>query len=167
MKIVAYDLQWPVEFATEATRIADALAGQVLAIEHVGSTAVEGLAAKPVIDIQVGVRTLDATPEIVAALAALGYDYVPELEDTFPKRRYFRKPSGRRRTHQVHLVERSDADWWDRHVAFRDWLRAHPEDRDAYGALKRQLASKFRNDREAYTNAKTEFVSGILTKVRL
>ena len=164
VEVVDYDPNWPAEFASEAARIAAALAGQVLAIEHIGSTAVEGLAAKPVIDLQVGVQNLQATPQIVAVLVALGYEYVPDFEDVFPRRRYFRKTSSGRRTHQVHLVERSDVGWWDRHVTFRDWLRAHPEDRDAYGALKRELSVKFRDDREGYTNAKSDFVSAVVAK---
>jgi GrpB-like predicted nucleotidyltransferase (UPF0157 family) len=99
-------------------------------------------------------------------MSRLGYIYVPDLEDDLPKRRYFRKGAHGRRTHQVHLVERSDRDWWDRHTAFRDWLRAHPEDATAYAGLKRELANVYRNDRRAYTEAKTDFVNAILAKYR-
>jgi GrpB-like predicted nucleotidyltransferase (UPF0157 family)/predicted acetyltransferase len=164
IEVVDYDPRWPAMFAVEAALIVGVLAGEVMAVEHVGSTAVEGLAAKPVIDIQVGVRSLEATAAIVAALAGGGYEYVPEYEDVFPHRRYFRKAAGGRRTRSVHLVERADRGWWDRHVAFRDWLRQHPDDRDAYAALKRDLAGKHRDDREAYTEAKGEFVTRILAR---
>lgn len=100
-------------------------------IEHVGSTAVAGLAAKPIIDIQVGVASLDDSTRIVAAVEALGYVYVPEFERELPNRRFFRRasPTGIT-THHVHVVERTDHEWWDRHIWFRDWLRTHPEDRD-------------------------------------
>lgn len=147
-----------------APRITAALSGEIMAVEGVDSTAVEGLAAKPVIDLQVGVRSLGATDKVVAALVALGDEYVPELEAVFPERRYFRKVSNGRRTHQVHLVERADLEWWERHVAFRDWLREHPEDREVHAALKRELASRYRDDREAYMDAKGEFVARVLAK---
>lgn len=65
---------------------------------------------------------------------------------------------------QVHLVERADLEWWERHVAFRDWLREHPEDREVHAALKRELASRYRDDREAYMDAKGEFVARVLAK---
>ncbi|HLI53898.1 MAG TPA: GNAT family N-acetyltransferase [Acidimicrobiales bacterium] len=164
VEVVDHDPRCPAMFAAEAARFMGALAGEVMAVEHVGSTAAEGLAAKPVIDIQVGVRTLEATPQIVAALVGLGYEYVPEYEEVFPRRRYFRKTAAGRRTHQVHLVERADRAWWDRHVAFRGWLGGHPDDRDAYAALKLALAARYRDNREAYTEARGEFVARILAR---
>ena len=166
VEIVDYDPRWPDSFASEAARVLLALSGHVIGVEHIGSTAVEGLVAKPVIDMQVGARSLDSTDEIVAALTAIGYAYVPELEQVFPARRYFFKMEGSRRTHQVHLVERSNSEWWDRHIAFREWLRAHPEDRGAYGAMKRRLATTHRHDRDGYTNAKSEFVGATVAKAR-
>ncbi|MHB8450794.1 MAG: GrpB family protein, partial [Mycobacteriales bacterium] len=166
VEIAEYDPSWPSMFAEEAAKIATALGDQLLGIEHIGSTAVEGLAAKPMIDIQVGVRSLRATPRIVEALGRLGYDYVPEFEAELPNRRYFRKTAGGRRTHQVHLVERTDTDWWDRHVAFRDWLRTHPEDAATYAALKAELAKAHRDDRHAYTDAKSEFIEKIAKRAR-
>jgi GrpB-like predicted nucleotidyltransferase (UPF0157 family)/predicted acetyltransferase len=166
IEIAPYDPSWPGMFAKEAARIAEALGEQLLGIEHIGSTAVEGLAAKPVIDIQVGVRSLGATPAIVRALSRLGYVYVPEFEAELPNRRYFRKSTGGRRSHQVHLVERTDTQWWDRHVAFRDWLRTHPADAAAYSALKIELAERHRDDRRAYTDAKADFISLIVGRAR-
>ena len=123
-----------------------------------------GLAAKPVIDIMVGVRSLDDSPDVVERLEAIGYEYVPEFERQMPSRRYFRKLRGGRRTHQIHLVERSDAAFWDRHVLFRDHLRAHPDDAEEYARLKRGLSRRFRDDRTAYTDAKTVFISGIVRR---
>jgi GrpB-like predicted nucleotidyltransferase (UPF0157 family) len=161
VEIVPYDPQWPDAFEMAASELAAALEPWVVAIEHVGSTAVPGLAAKPVIDIQVGVRSLDQSEEIVAAVEALGYEYVSELEEDLPQRRYFRRWSRGRRSHQVHLVERTDTDWWHRHVAFRDWLRTHPEARDAYAALKQRLAADHADDRVTYTDQKTAFIRTI------
>jgi GrpB-like predicted nucleotidyltransferase (UPF0157 family) len=122
--VVPYDEAWPSLFAEEQTRIEDAIGLRVEEIEHIGSTAVPGLAAKPVIDTMVGVRSLDEAPILVERLVGIGYEYVPEFERVLPLRSYFRKMRERRRTHQVHLVERSNAEWWDRHLLFRDYLRA-------------------------------------------
>lgn len=107
---------------------------------------------------------LSIDTEIVAAVVGCGYEYVPEYEGQFPQRRYFRRSEHGRRTHQVHLVERSNIDWWDRHVSFRVWLRSNPLDRDAYAQLKRDLAAAHRNDRVGYTDAKSEFIAAIVSK---
>jgi GrpB-like predicted nucleotidyltransferase (UPF0157 family) len=161
VEIVDYDPAWVAAYDEERAAIAAALDPWLIEIEHIGSTAVVGLAAKPVIDMQVGVDSLSSTPDIVTALESLGYEYVPELEVDLPARRYFRRVVNGRRTHQVHLVERSNTEWWDRHLEFRDWLRAHPADRDRYTELKRSLAARYREDRASYTDAKTAFVQTI------
>jgi len=159
IEIADYDPRWPRVFSLEAPQIVESLGSHLLGIEHIGSTAVVGLAAKPIVDIQVGVRSLDATPEIVAALEGLGYTYHPEYETELPNRRFFRKTSAGRLSHQVHVVEYSDKEWWVRHLAFRDWLREHPSDRRDYEALKRELAVRYRDDRSGYTEAKAAFVN--------
>ena len=161
IEVVPYDQRWEEFFAEAERELQVALAPFVVEIEHIGSTAVPGLAAKPVIDIQVGVRTLDDSVEIVSAVESIGYEYVPEFEDELPDRRYFRRWADGRRSHQVHLIERSNTEWWDRHVRFRDWLRAHDEDRDRYAELKLNLAAAHRDDRRAYTDAKSEFIRAI------
>lgn len=149
-------------YAEEHSKIETAIGPWMEEIEHVGSTAVPGLAAKPVVDIMVGIRTLNDAPECVARLVEIGYEYVPEFEDVVPERRYFRKfdPEGRR-THQIHLVERTNLDWWVRHIAFRDYLRQNPEVAGEYGALKLDLSHRFRDDRAAYMDAKDEFVRSV------
>ena len=164
IEVVAYDQRWVGLFAVAERELRAVLGPFVVEIEHIGSTAVPGLAAKPVIDIQVGVRTLDDSAEIVAAVESLGYEYVPEFEDELPDRRYFRRWANGRRSHQIHLVERSNTDWWDRHVRFRDWLRNHDDDRDRYAELKLNLAATHRDDRWAYTDAKSDFVRAIEEK---
>jgi GrpB-like predicted nucleotidyltransferase (UPF0157 family) len=160
--LVTYEEAWPSLFEEERTHIEGAVGPWVEEIEHIGSTAVPGLAAKPVIDIMVGVRSLEDTPALVARLETIGYEYVPELEQQMPFRRYFRKPPGGRRTHQIHLVERSDAAFWDRHVLFRDYLRAHPEVAEGYSRLKYEVSERFREDRAAYTDAKTDFITEVV-----
>jgi GrpB-like predicted nucleotidyltransferase (UPF0157 family) len=164
IEVVAYDERWVERFALAESELRVALAPFVVEIEHVGSTAVPGLAAKPVIDIQVGVQTLDDSAEIVSAVESLGYEYVPEFEDELPDRRYFRRWVDGRRSHQIHLVERSNAEWWDRHVRFRDWLCDHDDDRLRYAELKMNLASTHRDDRRAYTDAKSGFIRAIEQK---
>ena len=126
-----------------------------------------GLAAKPVVDIMVGVRDLSDAPDCIEALRGIGYEYVPEFEAELPNRRYFRKfDSEGARTHQIHLVERSDADWWERHVGFRDYLRAHPETAREYEKLKLDLASRFRDDWAGYMEAKSEFILAVERRSR-
>ena len=164
VEVVAYDERWVDSFTVAEQELRVALAPFVLDIEHIGSTAVPGLAAKPVIDIQVGVRALDDSAEIVASVESLGYEYVPEFEDELPDRRYFRRWAEGRRTHQVHVVERSNTDWWDRHVRFRDWLRSHDDDRDRYATLKLKLAAAHKDDRRTYTDAKSDFIRRIEEK---
>ena len=163
--IADHDARWLKAFDVAAAELRDALRRWVVEIEHIGSTAVVGLAAKPIIDIQVGVVSLDVSPQIVAAVEALGYVYVPDFEGELPNRRYFRRtsPTGVT-THHVHLVERTDHEWWDRHIRFRDWLRAHPDDRDRYAALKRSLATEHRDDRDGYTEAKSAFIASVVER---
>ena len=165
--IVDHDARWCEAFDRAAAELHDALGRWVEEIEHIGSTAVVGLAAKPIIDIQVGVVSLDMSAQIVAAVEALGYVYVPEFERVLPNRRYFRRtsPVGVT-THHVHLVERADHEWWDRHIRFRDWLRAHPEDRDRYAALKRSLATEHCNDRDSYTEGKSAFIASVVESAK-
>jgi GrpB-like predicted nucleotidyltransferase (UPF0157 family) len=162
--IADYDPRWPQLFAAERDRIIEAIGEWLAGIEHVGSTSVPGLAAKPIIDIMPGLRSLDDTALIVPAMEAIGYQYIAEYEDQLPERRYFIKPPGRRHTAErlfhVHAVETTSR-FWRRHIAFRDYLRANPAACDDYTALKRRLAAEHGSDREAYTEAKTEFITGI------
>ncbi len=161
-----YDPRWPEMFEEEQKRIEAAIGHYVVEIKHIGSTAVPGLAAKPIIDIMVGVRTLDDAPACINGLVNIGYEYVPEFEREFPFRRYFRKLRDGKRTYQIHLVERSNAGWWDRHVLFRDYLCSHPDALIKYERLKRELARRFRDDRGAYTEAKTGFISKVEEQAR-
>ena len=160
--LVPYEEAWPSLFEEERTRIEGAVGPWVEEVEHIGSTAVPGLAAKPVIDIMVGVRSLEDTPVLVARLETIGYEYVPELERQMPFRRYFRKLAGGRRTHQIHLVERSDSAFWDRYLLFRDYLRAHPEVAEGYTRLKYEVSDRFREDGATYTGAKTDFIAEVV-----
>ncbi len=162
--IADYDPRWATMYAEESARIQNVIGEWLSGIEHVGSTSVPGLAAKPVVDIMPGLRNLDDAPHIVKPLQKLGYQYFPEHETVMPERRYFALPAGdrhraRRRFH-IHAVETTTA-FWRRHLAFRDYLRAHPETAEEYAALKRRLAAEYGSNRVGYTEAKTEFITRI------
>jgi GrpB-like predicted nucleotidyltransferase (UPF0157 family) len=165
VRIVDYDPQWPAIYEDERKRIVEAAGEWLVAIEHLGSTSVPGLAAKPVIDMVAAVPRLDDAKHIIEPLAALGYDYVPEYQVELPERRYFRK--GWRGTegdkYHLHVVERS-SEFWHRHLAFRDYLRHHPEAVREYAELKRRLAIRHGTDVDAYTEAKSDFIHGIERK---
>ncbi|MEX0683100.1 MAG: GrpB family protein [Dehalococcoidia bacterium] len=165
--IVDYDPRWPGMFAEESARIVDAIGEWLKGIQHIGSTSVPGLAAKPIVDIMPGLRSLDDAPQFVPAMEAIGYQYIPEYEDNLPERRYFVRPPGRgyhiERLFHVHAVETTST-FWQRHLAFRDNLRAHPDACEEYAALKRRLATEYGPDREGYTEAKSEFIRGIEEK---
>jgi len=165
--IVDYDPRWPQLYKEEKARIIAALGRWLADIQHVGSTAVPGLAAKPIIDIMPALRSLDDTPRIIEPMRRLGYQYFPEYEDDLPERRYFRKPPGEAfrggGTHHVHFVE-TTSDFWRRHIAFRDYLRAHAGAAREYAELKRRLAAEYAADREGYTEAKSDFIRGIEAK---
>ena len=165
IEIVPYDSRWPALFAAEATRLRAALPAElILGLEHFGSTAVPGLAAKPIIDILIAVRSLaEAQERAIEPLEALDYLYWYDNPKT--DRMYFVKgmpPYGARRTHHVHMTE-TDGEMW-RRLAFRDHLRTHPEDARRYERLKLELAAAHRDDREAYTDAKAAFVAEIMER---
>jgi len=159
--VVEYDPAWPQLFEEERARLEPILAPWLAGdIHHVGSTSVPGLAAKPVIDILAGVRSLEESRGAIEPLQALSYCWAPYKEDVM---NWFCKPSPTHRTHHLHLVVEG-SETWREELLFRDTLRAQPETARAYEALKRDLAARFRQDREAYTQAKTDFVLGVLAR---
>ena len=153
--VTAYNPAWPGEFAREAAALRGALGENCLDIHHIGSTAVEGQAAKPIIDIMPVVRSLTEADRATPALERLGYEYLGEFG--IPGRRYLRK-GGDERTHQVHIFACGDAANINRHLAVRDYLRAHPAVREAYAVLKRRLAEQFPYDIDGYCDGKQSFV---------
>ena len=163
--IAPYNPAWPARFEAERARLADVFRGAPAVIEHIGSTAVPGLAAKPVLDIMVGVSALSVVEARVPELEALGYEYVPDFEAELPERRYFRKQRGGERTHHVHCVVRG-GEFWRSHLLFRDYLRGHDGVAAEYHALKLALAARHRSDRAAYTDAKGRFIQAALERAR-
>jgi ATP adenylyltransferase len=155
VELVPSDPEWPARYRREADRIAKALGPTALRIEHVGSTSVPGLAAKPVIDIQVSVASFEPSEAYAGPLSALGYEHDPDPEE--PQHRIFGlSEDGRHRFH-VHVCE-AGSDWEGRHLGFREALRSDPDLRARYLAEKRRAAGLHPNDSLAYAEEKTAFI---------
>lgn len=164
VSIVDYDTTWPERFTVEAAAIALELGPIALRIEHVGSTSVPGLAAKPIVDIQISVASLTPMDTYRRPLECLGYRYYEYLNDEgiddYP---YFAKPADPPETFHIHVAEAGTFNE-RRHLAFRDWLRANPEDAAVYAQLKRALAQQEWDDVNDYADAKTDFVVAIVNR---
>jgi PPOX class probable FMN-dependent enzyme len=159
MKIIISDYShaWPAMFEKEHAMLATVITPERGVVEHVGSTSVAGLAAKPIIDIMIGLHDHAALDQIVPQLVALGYEYIPKYEDVMPYRRFFKKWNGDTATHHIHMVG-IGGDFWDRHRLFRDYLRAHPDAVAAYASHKRSLAEREWESSNDYAAAKTDFI---------
>jgi len=161
-----YDPTWPQQFDEERKRLEAALGSTAIVIEHVGSTAVPGLAAKPIIDVLVGVRSLaQARSVCIGSLPKLGYTYMAEYETWLPGEMLFRKAVPGPWTHHVHVMEESSPRW-DELVLIRDYLRRYPEIARAYGDLKRALALVLGDDIAGFRNAKRPFLEALMTRAR-
>ena len=154
--VVTYDPQWPVLFEKEAQKIRAILGKNLLTMYHIGSTSVPGLAAKPIIDILPVVKQIDLVDICNPQFEVIGYE--PMGEYGISGRRYFRKGGAEKRSHHLHVFgEESVADII-RHLAFRDYLRTHPEIAEAYAVLKQGLAKQHPNDIDAYCDGKDAFI---------
>ncbi len=158
--VVDYDPDWPQRFQFFRGRITVALGALAAAIEHVGSTAVVGLAAKPIIDMDVLLASSDALPVAIERLANLGYIHQGDLG--IPEREAFLTPAYEA-PHHLYVCPPHSREF-RRHVALRDYLRSHPKEAKAYGDLKQALALKFVHDREAYIAGKNDFVTELLSR---
>jgi GrpB-like predicted nucleotidyltransferase (UPF0157 family) len=153
--VVDYDPSWPIQFRSLRGKIAGVLRRMASAIEHVGSTAVPGLASKPIIDIDVLLESEHWLPDVVARLATLGYVHRGDLG--IPARDAFRSPAGAP-PHHLYVCPPHSPEF-RRHLALRNYLRSHPKEAREYADLKRALASRFADDRDAYQAGKSDFVS--------
>ena len=156
--VTEYNPLWPQLFAREAELIRGILGDNCLAVYHIGSTAVPGLAAKPILDIMPVVKSLADVDRTAEAFAAVGYEYLGEFGMT--GRRYLRK-GGDERTHQIHIFAEGDRDNIERHLAVRDYLRVCPEERTAYAELKKRLAEAHPYDIDGYCDGKEAFVRAL------
>ena len=157
--VVPYDARWPALFREAARELRQALGGRILRIHHVGSTAVAGLPAKPILDLLGGVPDLEAARALAPALARLGYELRPDEE--IPDRHYFRRRRGTARTHHLSLAE-PGSHHYRATLAFRDALRREAALADEYAALKLELARRHPADRPAYLDGKSAFVRRVL-----
>ncbi len=165
IELVSYDSTWPANFAEEAVRLSAVCGPGALRIEHVGSTSIPGLVAKPVIDVQITVLALAPLVGWADRLARLGYSHHPSPDDVeYP---FFHRPARWPHTHHVHLCLPENA-IGRATLALRDYLREHPTERDAYAIEKRRLASLHVGDtaerREAYASAKSPFLEPLVTR---
>jgi GrpB-like predicted nucleotidyltransferase (UPF0157 family) len=155
--LVPYNADWPVLFEQEKISLVNAMREWEIKVEHIGSTAIPNIHAKPVIDIMIGIQDLSiADTYLIKIIRSLGYDYINVYEVAMPERRYFQKDTDNVRTHQIHLVAWGSS-FWERHLLFRDYLRTHPNIAKQYESLKLDIAPKF-TDTNQYASAKTEFI---------
>lgn len=159
--IVPYDPGWTDIFKNEAELLQTVIPLSNIVIEHIGSTSVAGLAAKPIIDIMVGFESLNDATISIPSIETLDYRYIPEYEVDLPDRRYFHKPVSPPRNFHLHCTA-IHSNFWIKQIAFRDYLRSHPQACADYRQLKESLAKQYHYDRTAYTDAKTGFIERIL-----
>lgn len=154
VEIAAYDADWPRLFRQRGERLRTALGDVALRIDHIGSTSVPDLAAKPIIDIQISVASFEPLDAFRRPLEGLGYVFREANEER--TKRYFREAPGERREH-VHV--RKAGSWGEQFaLLFRDYMRAHPDEAARYARPKRELAERYRDDRHGYTEAKNPFI---------
>jgi GrpB-like predicted nucleotidyltransferase (UPF0157 family) len=158
VRIVEHDAAWALQARQELVLLAEALGAVAVRVEHVGSTAVPGLAAKPVLDLQLSVAALEPMAGYAQPLERLGYLFVPDPES--PDYRFFAKPAARPRSHHLHVCEAGSRHEL-RHIAVRDFLRAHADEAARYAALKRELGAHHAEDRLAYIAGKARYVGDL------
>ena len=158
--IEKYNLEWPLVFQGLKQKIWPNISDIANAVEHIGSTAVPGLAAKPVIDIVIVIDSTEALPDIISRLEKMGYSH--EGIKGIEGREAFKSPEDTP-AHHLYVCQKS-ATSFKNHILLRDYLRKNPEAAREYGALKTRLAEKFKDDREGYTEAKTPFITNILAE---
>ena len=163
--ITEYSPIWQALFESEKELLQAALGENENIIEHMGSTSVVGLAAKPVIDILIGLYDFSIANDMVAKIQALGYEYIPTYEDEMPFRRYLKKVAHGKDTHHIHMVE-IGGEFWERHLLFRDYLRNNPKAMNEYADLKQKLATEDWENTNKYADAKTSFIRGIEKKAK-
>ena len=161
VRLSPYDPRWPTLFEDVSSQLHAQLEGRILSIEHVGSTSVPGLSAKPILDILIVVADFNEARDLIHVLEELSFEYRPDEE--IPDRHYFRRLDGSRRTHHLSLAELNSR-FYRRTIGFRDALRGDPDVRAAYESLKRDLAARHSRSREEYLEGKTDFVLNVLAQ---
>lgn len=162
VELFPHNEQWHQFFAEEKAKLQSAVGDYVSAVEHIGSTSICGISAKPILDITAAIDSKENGEKCIAPLENLGYEY--RGENGIIGRFYFVK--GKPRTHHLHMLL-SDSDELRNHLFFRDYLRTNPERAAEYDKLKKDLARKYKNNRDAYLDGKAEFVESILRVAKL
>ena len=158
IQVVPHDPNWSKLFRAEADEITAILGQEVVAIHHIGSTAIPGISAKPIIDLLVEVHDIEKINDFNEEMIELGYQ--PKGEFGIPGRRFFIKGDDANRTHHIHTFQTGNPRI-ERHLNFRDYLRAHPEEAQAYSRLKEELAQRFPEDIESYMEGKDGLIKEI------
>lgn len=161
--VVEYNSAWPLSFELEAAQIKDAVGSTLLDIHHIGSTAVRGMKAKPIIDILAVVNSLKEFDRISERVISLRYEALGEFG--IPRRRFFQK-GGNQRSHHLHVFELTNTTEITKHLVFRDYLRIHQSDAEFYGQLKMRLSQEYSEDINSYMNGKSEVVKSLTEKAR-
>ena len=163
VRLETYNPQWVSAYENERRIIQDCIGNYIIDIQHVGSTSIEGLISKPIIDIAVGVTTLKEGQKCIEPLEQLGYEYKGHAGVS--GRLFFSKGDVNNKTHHIHIEEVDSTNWWN-HVLFRDYLRLHEYVRDEYAELKKILSQEYANDRETYTTKKVDFILNIVARAK-
>ena len=164
VEVVPYDPNWAESFQAEADEIRRILGQEVVAVHHIGSTAIPNLSAKPIVDLLVEVRDIEKIDAFNGKMSQLGY--LPKGENGIPGRRFFIKGNEENRTHHIHFY-RSGHPEVERHLDFRDYMIAHPYEAYAYSQLKIMLAQEFPTDIDGYNTGKTQFIKEVDRKAKI
>ena len=164
IRLVPHDPSWASAFAAEQQRLLSLFPLELRSIEHIGSTAIPGIAAKPIVDMLAGVDSMAVADALFEQVLRHGYSTSRAFNEMLPDRRWFMLSANGRRSHHLHVVV-FESPTWRKHLLFRDRLRSNEALAQAYAELKAALAVRFEHDREAYTDAKSEFVASVLSVI--
>lgn len=162
VKVVPYKKKWSEEFEKEKKRILEVCGDNVIAVEHIGSTSVPGLTAKPIIDIAIGIKRLKDAESLLKPLSRVGYHFYKKFQQ---QRLFVAKGPDEQRTHYLHIMRHNGAKWQTDQL-FRNYLRTHLKEIDRYATLKEKLAKQYPDDRQAYADGKDAFIKSIIVKAQ-
>ena len=163
VKLLPYTEAWARVYEIEEKLLRAVIGDIAIDIQHIGSTSIHGLEAKPIIDIAIAVPSLNEGEKCIEPLTKLGYEYKGDAG--INGRHFFAKGTKEKRTHYLH-IEEWEGELWKNHILFRDYLRKHKEFVIEYGKLKTELANKYKDDRDTYTASKDDFIKNVLEKAR-
>jgi GrpB-like predicted nucleotidyltransferase (UPF0157 family) len=165
-----YDISWPNLFEKERARLLQKISGYDVTFEHIGGTSITGLAAKPIIDIALGIEDFSLAELLVKKIQSLEYNYEPDMVDIYPGFKFLwkgQKLNGSFDIHMYHVsIQSRESDSWKNTLLFRNYLRTHPESAEAYAKLKKKLSGQYLTDNARYTKDKSSFIQQILLKAK-